>query len=311
MAISAKLVSVIIPAYNAAQTIVKTLDSVFAQTYKNLEVIVVNDGSTDDTLAVLKNYPNSINVVSTENKGVSYARSLGFKHTKGDYLQYLDADDLLMCEKIEIQVQALTTQNADVAYGDWQKFKAENNQITITETIEREIEGDLEIALFTYFWCPPAAILYSKEICQNIEWNENLPVIQDARYFLDAAIAKGKFVYTKGIMAKYRTAQLNSLSQKSDLNFVQDLYKNTKGVYTIWKADLNDEKKTVVIKSLRHCINRLSVLDKGLAKGAIEFLLKIEPHYLPPEKGLLRALSKIIGYKSAEKVAGFKRAIKL
>lgn len=311
MAISAKLVSIIIPAYNAAQTIVETLDSVFAQTYKNLEVIVINDGSIDDTLTILENYPNFINVVSIENKGVSHARSLGLKYAKGEYIQYLDADDLLIPEKIEIQLSALIEQNADVAYGDWQKFKAENNQLTISETIEREIEGDLEIALFTYFWCPPAAILYSREICERLKWNENLPVIQDARYFLDAAIAKGKFVYTKGIMAKYRTAQSNSLSQKSDLNFVRDLYENTKSLYTIWKADINTDKKTEIIKSLRHCINRLSLLDKSLAQEAIEFLLQIEPYYLPPEKGLLRALSKIIGYKNAEKVAGFKRAIKL
>lgn len=310
MAISAKLVSVIIPAYNAAQTIVETLDSVFAQTYKNLEVIVVNDGSTDDTLAVLENYPNSINVLSTENKGVSHARSLGFKHSKGGFIQYLDADDLLISEKIEIQLQALLVQNADVAYGDWQKVRTENNQLTISETIERKIDGDLEIALFTYFWCPPAAILYSRGLCNRLKWNENLPVIQDARYFLDAAIAKGKFVYTKGIMAKYRTAQLSSLSQKSDLNFVRDLYENTKGIYSIWKADVDTDKKMAIIKSLRHCIYRLSVLDKSLAKEAIEFLLQIEPYYLPPEKGFLRALSKIIGYESAEKVAGFKRAIK-
>ncbi|RZL45377.1 MAG: glycosyltransferase family 2 protein, partial [Pedobacter sp.] len=288
-----------------------TLDSVFTQTYKNLEVIVVNDGSTDDTLAVLKDYPKLIDVVSTENKGVSYARSLGFKHAKGDYIQYLDADDLLMPEKIEMQLQTLKAENADVAYGDWQKFKIENNQIKISETVEREIQGDLEVALFTYFWCPPAAILYSRRICDILKWNEHLPIIQDARYFLDAAIAKGKFIYTNGIMAKYRIAQPNSLSQESDLNFVKDLYENTKGIYTAWKTDLNPNKKTAIIHSLRHCINRLSVLEKSLMKEAIEFLLQIEPHYLPPEKGLLRAMSKIIGYKSAEKLAGIKRAINL
>ena len=311
MAISTQLVSVIIPAYNAEQTIAQTLDSVYAQTYKNLEVIVVNDGSTDHTLDVLENYTNSITILSTENKGVSHARNLGFKYSKGDYIQYLDADDLLMPEKIEMQLQALKAENADIAYGDWQKFKIENNQIKISETVEREIQGDLEIALFTYFWCPPAAILYSRRICDVLQWNEHLPIIQDARYFLDAAIAKGKFVYTNGIMAKYRIAQSNSLSQKSDLNFAKDLYENTKGIYTAWKGDLHTDKKTAIIQSLRHCINRLSVLDKSLAKEAIEFLLQIEPHYLPQEKGLLRALSKMIGYKTAEKVAGFKRALKL
>ncbi|WP_231461811.1 glycosyltransferase family 2 protein [Pedobacter sp. Leaf132] len=309
MASSAELVSVIIPAYNAEQTIVETLNSVYAQTHKNLEVIVVNDGSTDNTLSILEKYSNPVKILSTENKGVSHARSFGFKHAKGDYIQYLDADDLLKPKKIELQLEALITHNADVAYGDWQKFRAENNETIISETIKREIEGDLEIALFTYFWCPPAAILYSKIICEQLKWNENLPVIQDARYFLDAGIAKGKFVYTNGIMAQYRTGQANSLSKKSDLNFVRDLYENTKAVYAVWKVDINIDKKRAIIKSLRHCINRLSVLDKGLAKEAIEFLLQIEPDYLPPEKGILRILSKIIGYKSAEKVAGIKRAI--
>ena len=305
------MVSIIIPTYNAEKTIKGTLDSVYAQTYKNFEVIVVNDGSTDHTSAVLENFTNSITILSTENKGVSHARSLGFKYSKGDYIQYLDADDLLMPEKIEMQLQALKAENADVAYGDWQKFKIENNQIKISETVEREIQGDLEVALFTYFWCPPAAILYSRRICDILKWNKHLPIIQDARYFLDAAIAKGKFIYTNGIMAKYRIAQSNSLSQESDLNFVKDLYENTKGIYTAWKTDLNPNKKTAIIQSLRHCINRLSVLEKSLMKEAIEFLLQIEPHYIPPEKGLLRAMSKIIGYKNAEKLAGFKRALEL
>ncbi|WP_316736065.1 glycosyltransferase family 2 protein [Pedobacter aquatilis] len=310
MAIQTKLVSVIIPAYNAAHTIEETLDSVFAQTFENLEVIVVNDGSTDDTLSILENYPRSITIITTENRGVSSARSLGFANSVGDYIQYLDADDLLMPYKLDQQLNALLAHNADVAYGDWQKFKYENDKFVITETIERQIEGDLEIVLFTYFWCPPAAILYSRRLCQKLCWNENLPVIQDARYFLDAAIAKGEFVYTKGIMAKYRSAQSNSLSQKSDLNFVRDLFENTKSVYKEWEPDVttNSEKETAIIESLRHCINRLSVLDKNLANEAIELLLDIKPNYIPAEMGLLRRLSKIIGYKNAERVAGFKRA---
>lgn len=312
LASSKKLVSIIIPAYNAAKTIVETLDSVFAQTYKNLEVIVVNDGSKDDTLAIIENYLKPITIISTENKGVSQARSLGFAKSKGSFIQYLDADDLLLPHKIERQLSALLAHEADVAYGDWQKFKYENDKFIITEIIERQIEGDLEIALFTYFWCPPAALLYSRRLCERLKWNEKLPVIQDARYFFDAAIAKGKFVYTSGIMAQYRTAQSNSLSQKSDLNFIKDLFEHTKSVYQLWNANetINSEQETVIIKSLRHCINRLSVLDKKLARQAINTLLQIKPNYLPTERGLLRELSKIIGYKNAEKIAGYKRAIK-
>ncbi|WP_158544286.1 glycosyltransferase family 2 protein [Pedobacter miscanthi] len=304
-----KLVSVIIPAYNAADTIIETLNSVYAQTYLDLEVVVINDGSTDNTLSLLENYPKILKIISTENKGVSHARKLGFNHASGDYIQYLDADDLLIFNKIEKQLNALLSTNADVAYGDWQKFITQDSQLLVTEAIVREMKPDLEISIFTDFWCPPAAILYSRRVCSKLEWKENLPIIQDARYFLDAAILKATFEYTPGIMAQYRTAQSQSLSQKSDANFVKDLFENTKEIHQIWEKDYIDrpDKKQAIIQSLRHCINRLTVLDKNLAQEAIQLLLTIVPHYLPPEKGLLRTLSRIIGYRNAEIIAGMKR----
>ena len=307
-----KLVSVIIPAYNAAKTIVQTLDSVFAQTHKNLEIILIDDGSTDNSLEVLIPYQKKIKILSTENKGVSSARNLGFANAKGEYIQYLDADDLLMPEKIKTQIRVLINNNADVAYGDWEKFIVEKKQIIVKEKIERQIQGDVEIALFTDFWCPPAAILYSRRVCERLLWNENLPVIQDARYFLDAAIMKFKFVYTPGIGARYRVAQAKSLSQNSDFNFVKDLYANTCQVCNIWSADFLTQpvKKAAIVNSLRHCINRLSVMDKQLAKQATKLLLTLEPDYLPPEKGALRSLSKMFGYKNAETIAGLKRSLR-
>ncbi|MFC4211319.1 glycosyltransferase family 2 protein [Pedobacter lithocola] len=303
------MISIIIPAYNAEQTIVQTLDSVYNSTYTEFEVIVINDGSTDDTLLLLEQYPKPIKIYSTENKGVSNARNLGFDISIGDYIQYLDADDLLLPDKLNVQVKALKENNTGVAYGDWQKFHIEKNEIIITETITREIEGDLEISIFTDFWCPPAAILYSRKVCEKLSWNESLPIIQDARYFLDAAIMKFTFLYTPGIMALYRSAQPNSLSKKSDLLFLSDIYGNTKEVYQIWKNDFEQEpgKKIAITKSLRHCIHRLSVVNKKLANEAIELLLSIEPTYIPKEKGLLRSFSKIIGYKNAEDLAALKR----
>lgn len=305
------IVSIIIPAFNAAATISHTLDSVFSQSYGDLEIIVIDDGSTDGTLDILAPHKDKIKIVSITNKGVSSARNLGFANAKGDYIQYLDADDLLKPNKINTQLNALNDNNADVAYGDWEKFTEKHHQIIIQENIERKVDGDLEIGLFTDFWCPPAAILYSRRACESLRWNENLPIIQDARYFLDAAIQKFKFVYTPGIMASYRVAQTSSLSQKNKINFVKDLYANTKEVYNLWKADFKrqPDKKLAIISSLRHCINQLSVLDKQLAKEAIALLLTIEPNYLPAEKGVLRNLSKLIGYEKAETIAGLKRSL--
>lgn len=305
------MVSVIIPAYNAKNTIVQTLDSVFSQTYSPIEVIVINDGSIDATASIVSNYKEEVKLITTVNKGVSHARNLGLSHANGKYIQFLDSDDLLMPEKISLQVKVLEENNADVAYGNWQRFEQHNEETIIKETIKKQIIGNIEVALFTDFWCPPAVLLYSKKITAQLEWNEKLPVIQDARYLLDAALAKGKFVYIDSLMALYRDGQQHSLSKRNETAFVKDCFLNCKSIYQIWKADLLLEplKKQAIVDVLRHCINRLSVLDKKAAEEAIHFLLEIEPNYVPKEKGLLRSLSKLAGYKNAERVAALKRRI--
>ncbi len=305
------MVSVIIPAYNAAKTIVQTLESVFAQTYEPIEIIVVNDGSTDETASILSSYQDKIKLITTVNKGVSHARNLGLSHATGKYIQFLDSDDLLLPEKLNIQVKALKKNDADIAYGKWQRFTQKNQDIIVTETVNREISGDTEIALFTDFWCPPAVLLYSKRITDKLKWNENLPVIQDARYLLDSALAKGKFVFVPELMAQYRDGQQDSLSKRNEAAFVKDCFINAKDIYEVWKNDFNKYplKKKAIIEVLRHGVNRLSVLDKSFAKQAIDLLLQIDPNYIPEEKGLLRSLSKLVGYRNAEAVAGLKRKL--
>jgi glycosyltransferase involved in cell wall biosynthesis len=106
------LVSVVIPTFNRADLIVECVDSALSQTYANIEVMVVDDGSTDDTLARLKELQNRhgsrISVVSQEHAGVSAARSRGLKASRGEFVQFLDSDDLLYPDKIERQVADLT-----------------------------------------------------------------------------------------------------------------------------------------------------------------------------------------------------------
>lgn len=105
-------VSVIVPCFNSARTIEETLDSIFAQTLPPLEVIVVNDGSADDSGKVLQRYSNSrpgpgIRVVEQDNRGVSAARNAGVDVASGDLICFLDADDLWAVDKLQLQVQAL------------------------------------------------------------------------------------------------------------------------------------------------------------------------------------------------------------
>ena len=97
-------VSVIIPAYNAAQYIRETLDSVLAQTYRDREILVVDDGSTDDTLDVLRSYGDQIVLLRQDNEGPAAARNLAAKRAKGTWLAFVDSDDIWLPEKLERQL---------------------------------------------------------------------------------------------------------------------------------------------------------------------------------------------------------------
>lgn len=105
---SKPLVSVVIPNYNYAKFISETIESVLAQTYANLEVIVVDDESADDSLEVLKKFDGRITVIAQKNQGVSRARNNGAAKASGEFIAFLDADDVWMPTKIERQMQRFT-----------------------------------------------------------------------------------------------------------------------------------------------------------------------------------------------------------
>jgi glycosyltransferase involved in cell wall biosynthesis len=107
------LTSVIIPTYQCAQFIVEAIESVLAQTYKACEIIVVDDGSKDDTLRVLEHYQDRIVLISQENKGLPAARNVGIKASQGEFIAFLDADDVWLPDKLEKQIP-LFQQNNEV-----------------------------------------------------------------------------------------------------------------------------------------------------------------------------------------------------
>lgn len=118
------LVSVIIPAYNAAEFMGETLDSVFAQTYKNFEVILVNDGSSDtaELEQVLQRYPSKLNYIKQENQGAAVARNTGLRAANGELVAFLDADDRWLPAFLEKQIDLLKSTGADVVFADAMLF---------------------------------------------------------------------------------------------------------------------------------------------------------------------------------------------
>lgn len=132
------LVSVIIPCYNHARFLAESVDSVKQQTYTNVEIIVVDDGSTDDTKAVSESLPG-IRYIYQSNQGLSLARNTGFKNSKGDYLVFLDADDILYPDAIRINLEYLQQNSAWAFVSGWHdkvdewKYPVEKDELSVIQ----------------------------------------------------------------------------------------------------------------------------------------------------------------------------------
>lgn len=109
------LVSVVIPAYNAAGCITRAVDSVLAQTYERREIVVVDDGSTDDTVRTLAEYGDALQVIQQANGGAGRARNQGIREAAGEFIAFLDADDRWLPDKLARQVEILEA-NPDVGF---------------------------------------------------------------------------------------------------------------------------------------------------------------------------------------------------
>src|SRR5262249_33510438 len=149
------------PAYNAARWIRETIQSVVKQGLTSIELIVVDDGSVDATASIVESEFPSARLVRAPNEGASRARNRGTAEAAGQFVQYLDADDVLASGKIQTQINTLLASSADVAYGDWQRLVAnEGGEFKYGEIVARQMFREPELELIGDFWCPPAAYLF-------------------------------------------------------------------------------------------------------------------------------------------------------
>lgn len=216
------LVSVIIPAYNASKTVEQSIQSVLDQTYLNLEVIVIDDGSTDDTLLTSSNIIDErLFCFRIKNSGASAARNYGLKKAKGDYIQFLDADDILNLQKIEQQMLLLEHTNFDIAYCDWTYM---NDNSIETETVFNSkpyaaiASGkDLLRSMGKDKWFVPVFCWLTKRsiIDKAGLWNESLSNNDDGEFFTRVLYNSKKIARVPKILGHYRRNYLDSLSKSN------------------------------------------------------------------------------------------------
>ncbi len=267
------LVSIIIPTFNRSELIKETLDSISMQTYSNWECIIIDDGSIDATEVVVNEYCNKdsrfiyfkrpINKV----KGASSCRNYGFSQSKGEFINFVDDDDLLSPNKIEEQLKRLLQEDCEVATTRWTYIK-DTIQIPFKEhlTYKDFAKGEDVIQAFGdgYTFFPQHVFLVKRTLIDRVGlWNELLMNNDDGEFFCRILIHTKKVVFCKDSFVLYREPGITNVSK------IQ-----------------NSEKAEHLIISLILVHSYLILLDKDKFQSYIDHNIshafsKIEERYMP------------------------------
>ena len=214
-------VSILVPMYNAEAYVVETLDSCINQTYKNIEVIVVDDGSKDRSYQVALDYSEKhaqVKVFTQVNGGGCKARNTAFSLSTGDYIMYLDADDIISPDKVQAQIELLMEEPyTTVATCKWDRFYDSLRDalfpvLTVYEDYNNGI--DLIEDLLNGSMFGVTCYMVSRRLIEETgKWDENILVNQDGEFFVRVLLKAKKVSFANRGALYYRSADKNSISR--------------------------------------------------------------------------------------------------
>ncbi|NEO36150.1 MAG: glycosyltransferase [Moorea sp. SIOASIH] len=202
-------VSVIIPNYNRETLVGDTIENMLRQSLPPHEVIVVDDGSTDNSVSVIKKFGNRVTLIEQTNQGPSAARNLGLKVASGDFIQFMDSDDLASLNKLEVQARVLQEQEADIVYGAWTKAWLTNGQVKLQDVVLQQ--APLPSHQHPLFWFLTSwsmvfqQCLVRKSLLDRIGgYREDLRLYEDGELFVRMLLAGAKLVHESETLTLYR-----------------------------------------------------------------------------------------------------------
>jgi teichuronic acid biosynthesis glycosyltransferase TuaG len=268
------LVSIVIPAYNAASFIERTINSVLSQTYQNFEVLVFNDGSKDNTLEVIQKLSQNdtrIKVLDKKNSGVSDTRNLGIEMSKGEFIAFLDADDIWLPNKLEIQV-SLMQKNQNLF---WSVCNCnaidENDQIldrAISKAPNKSPHFEELITWTTKSFTAMSSLMICKEKTKGVLFNSRISSPADRDFMIRLAKISDS-IYIDEVLWQYRILS-NSMS-KNEIKVIEDMLKQYEDYQDSFYGDLKLKNKS--LKRLYYIVYR-TYLKKGRITKAVNYFLK-------------------------------------
>jgi glycosyltransferase involved in cell wall biosynthesis len=277
------LVSILIPAYNAEEFIAETIESALAQTWPRKEIIVVDDGSKDRTLSILQSFvARGVTVVTQKNQGAAATRNNAYAKSQGDFIQWLDGDDLLAPDKIAKQMQALERcpKKRTLLSGAWGRFiyrpdkarfipSALWNDLPVAEWMARKMEQNLHMQTATW--------LVSRELSEAAgPWDTRLLSDDDGEYFARVLMSSEGIRFVPDARVYYRISGPACLSYigRSDRKMEAQFLSMELNIKYIRSLEDSNRVRTACVKYLQNWLpnfypERLDIVEQAQALAAM------------------------------------------
>ena len=252
-------VSVVIPTFNRARLVCRAVSSVIAQTLAPREIIVVDDGSTDDTLAQLQQQFPAIKIVAQSCQGVSAARNNAIKRARGEWIALLDSDDTWMPEKLEAQM-AIASDKRGYRLVHCDERWVRNGQLLAQKKYHRKRGGDIFLeCLERCMISPSAALLHRSVFDQTGFFDETLPACEDYDFWLRFCVAENVSFVDRVLVSKYG----GHPDQLSRTTAVLDQYRLRSLVELLRSASMTTQQRAAVETIVRR---KRDIVLNGAAK---------------------------------------------
>jgi len=252
------LVSVIIPTYNRWSMVGAAVESVLAQTFSNLELIVIDDGSTDGTAAELAKFGARLRIFSTPRQGVSAARNLGARQSCGRYLAFLDSDDLWCPRKLERQT-AFMMEYPEAQICQTEEIWVRNGIRVNPKAAHRKPSGDIFLRSLDLCLVSPSAVMMTRELFQRLGgFDETFPVCEDYDLWLRIAANESVPLLGEALVIK-RGGHADQLSRST---WGMDRYR-VLALQKILRAGIEGSRRKAALATLRR---KVGVLVNGARK---------------------------------------------
>ena len=274
------LISILIPCYNAEKYLAKCLDSVLAQTYKNIEIIIISDGSTDGSVQIMKEYEakdSRIRVIERENRGIAITRNELIAEANGDFLMFVDSDDTISEFMLEDMLKAMEEENADLVMcpANIVHEDTDLSALPMDRNCKREIvnkvQAQLNLVIIGDYYHYPVAKLYSRKALKDIVFPPNR-IYEDSStvfkiyYNIDKAVALMQPYYN------YLVGRENSITTKKyTMKNLNDNYLAIKERYDFLQEkfpELESESKFGYIRNILTLLGRVYLTDDEEIKNS-------------------------------------------